>query len=93
VGDSLCAIEIFGEERGGQAEDSGIRADDRLLLRRKSLKNSAPGTLHDRAAANNYSCIPFCIFDQAIDALDIGSIDHGAHLTIRIIRAANHDLL
>src|SRR5580693_4744243 len=38
AGDSVCAIEVFGEDRGGQTEDGRIRAGDRLLLRRKSLK-------------------------------------------------------
>src|SRR5579863_10782293 len=38
AGDSLCAIEIFGEDRRGQAVDGGIRARDRLILRRKRLE-------------------------------------------------------
>src|SRR6516164_7299572 len=38
AGDSVCAIEIFGEDRRGQAVDGGIRARDRLILRRKRLE-------------------------------------------------------
>src|ERR1700747_1046424 len=38
AGDSLCAIEIFGEDRRGQAVDGSIRAGDRLILRRKRLE-------------------------------------------------------
>src|SRR6201982_3179593 len=38
AGDSCCAIEIFCEDRRGQAVDSGIRARYRLILRRKRLE-------------------------------------------------------
>src|SRR5258708_33997429 len=38
VGDSLRAIEIFGEDRGCQAVDGGIRASDRFVLCRESLE-------------------------------------------------------
>src|SRR5690349_6983966 len=38
VGDSLCTIDIFGEDRGSQTEDGGIRAGDRFVLCRESLK-------------------------------------------------------
>src|SRR5579863_1736816 len=38
VGDSLCTIDIFGEDRGGQTEDGGIRAGDRFVLCSESLK-------------------------------------------------------
>ena len=34
----LQPIDIFCEDRGGQTEDGGIRAGDRLILRRKSLE-------------------------------------------------------
>src|SRR5579864_9269275 len=38
VGDSLCTIDIFGEDRGSQTVDGGIRAGDRLILVRESLE-------------------------------------------------------
>src|SRR4029077_182696 len=38
VGDSLCTIDIFGEDRGGQTVDGSIRAGDRFVLCRESLK-------------------------------------------------------
>src|SRR6266403_398680 len=38
VGASLCTIDISGEDRGGQAEDGGIRSVDRLILVHESLK-------------------------------------------------------
>src|ERR1700739_2922013 len=38
AGDCLCAIEIFGEDRRGQAVDGGIRARYPLILRRKRLE-------------------------------------------------------
>src|SRR5258708_26810626 len=38
AGDPLCTIDIFGEDRGSQTEDGGIRAGDRVAFVRESLE-------------------------------------------------------
>src|SRR5579862_2696244 len=38
MGDSLCAVDIFREDCSGQTVDGGVRARNRLVLCRESLK-------------------------------------------------------